>query len=728
MVEIEAARKSMRDYLQEYGTLQEKKLAIAQEYAEKIAAAQTEGDKKSLQAERDKKISSLNANQLAGNIDWSVSFKGVGNVLKDVAIETLNKVKDYMKTDEFRALPSDQKKPYLDLKTNLEQETGANSVSPFNFKIWGTISEQVKQYQQSVMDMKKAQDEHTAAVLEYQNALNDLTNATDDTSKALAQKAVDAAKQDVDNTAAVQNDSEDRVNENKDNLKNSTEGAVNGLDNFKNALNNISSGSLYGFANGMTMLITSLSKGSNGIGKSLNELGGKIGGIIGAILQILDALGDDPNKFIDDLLQKLDQTISKIISDLPQIIITIVKDVANIVADVIGGIGSWFGLNIFGGADYSEYNAAKEKYTALLDVWGKLVDKKKEYLNESWGTEITKTAEEIKTLTDKSIAAYKEMGVARLNSGASAGSHSIGVRQRNGMSDEGWAQLREYTNKYGLNYDSIAGGRMTGLFDLTTEQIANLQETAPSFWAQLDSDTKTYLQNIIDAGDSMEETMKKVKEQLLGVSQDSFVDNWLKGLDKLKSGSASIIAEMTSDFGDQMRQQIVDNLIMSKYQTQLKAFYEKWYKGASDASSAGGATVTKQEYEAFMKEYESMTTAAVNDVKGIYDAFGWSYNSATTSGTSASTVNASQDSVDMLTGRATSIDFHAERIENNTITISADVAAIKAAALADSEAITEMRNLSLQAVGHLEKISKNTNELYDIKTSILNIERKITNI
>ena len=35
---------------------------------------------------------------------------------------------------------------------------------------------------------------------------------------------------------------------------------------------------VYGFANGMSKLITSLGKGSDGIGKSLNELGGKIGG------------------------------------------------------------------------------------------------------------------------------------------------------------------------------------------------------------------------------------------------------------------------------------------------------------------------------------------------------------------------------------------------------------------------------------------------------------------
>lgn len=67
----------------------------------------------------------------------------------------------------------------------------------------------------------------------------------------------------------------------------------------------------------MTKLITSLSKGSDGIGKSLGELGGKVGGIVGAILQILDALGDDPRGFINDLMGRVGDAINNVVADLP---------------------------------------------------------------------------------------------------------------------------------------------------------------------------------------------------------------------------------------------------------------------------------------------------------------------------------------------------------------------------------------------------------------------------
>ena len=40
-----AEAEAMRDYLKEYGTFQQQKLAIAEEYAEKIRNAQSEGER-----------------------------------------------------------------------------------------------------------------------------------------------------------------------------------------------------------------------------------------------------------------------------------------------------------------------------------------------------------------------------------------------------------------------------------------------------------------------------------------------------------------------------------------------------------------------------------------------------------------------------------------------------------------------------------------------------------
>lgn len=268
--------------------------------------------------QRDTAMSQVDAKSLALDIDWGTTFEGVGNVLKDVAKETLGKVETYMKTAEFKALSAENKKTYTDLQAKLKQETGAESTSPFNFKIWGTISKNVTAYQESVRNLQNKTDAHTRAVDELEKAQANLAAATDDTSKEIAQKAVDIAQGKVDATATEQTEAQDESNKARQTLTDNTNAAAQGIQNFTNYLNEMSNGSLYGFANGMSKLITSLGKGSDGIGKSLNELGGKIGGIIGAILQIIDALGDDPKGFIDDLLNKIADCVEKLLRICPK--------------------------------------------------------------------------------------------------------------------------------------------------------------------------------------------------------------------------------------------------------------------------------------------------------------------------------------------------------------------------------------------------------------------------
>lgn len=52
-------QQAMRDYLKEYGEYQEKRLAITEDYAERIKNAQNDGERKTLEAERDKTLADL---------------------------------------------------------------------------------------------------------------------------------------------------------------------------------------------------------------------------------------------------------------------------------------------------------------------------------------------------------------------------------------------------------------------------------------------------------------------------------------------------------------------------------------------------------------------------------------------------------------------------------------------------------------------------------------------
>lgn len=71
----------------------------------------------------------------------------------------------------------------------------------------------------------------------------------------------------------------------------------------------------------------------------------------------------------------------------------------------------------------------------------------------SYGPEAAKAGDEAIEIANKSIESYKILGRERLQSGASAGSHSIGVRIRNSMSQELWDQWDEFAKSIGKDPD-----------------------------------------------------------------------------------------------------------------------------------------------------------------------------------------------------------------------------------------------------------------------------------
>ncbi len=65
---------AMRDYLKEYGTFQQQKLAIAEEYAEKIRKAQSQGERLTLEKQRDAAVHKVDMESLTQKIDWGAAF------------------------------------------------------------------------------------------------------------------------------------------------------------------------------------------------------------------------------------------------------------------------------------------------------------------------------------------------------------------------------------------------------------------------------------------------------------------------------------------------------------------------------------------------------------------------------------------------------------------------------------------------------------------------------
>lgn len=629
---------AMTDYLKEYGTIQEQKYAIAKEYAEKIKEANegagTAEEKKwkvkALEKQRDAAMGQADAKSLAMNIDWGATFDGVGNVLKDVARETLGKVEEYMKTAEFKALSAENKKTYTDLQAKLKQETGGESTSAFNFKIWDTIAENVRTYQESVRTLRDKTDAHTQAVAELERAQQKLAEATDDASKEMAQKAVDIAQGKVETTAASQTEAEEASDKARKTLTDNTNAAAQGIKNFTNYLSEMSNGSLYGFANGMTKLITSLSKGSDGIGKSLGELGGKVGGIVGAILQILDALGDDPRGFINNLMGRVGDAINNVVADLPMIVVDVVKDVGNILAGLVSGIGSWFGAgNIFGlNGNQKEVKKTIETLTMRTELLQNAIEDLTDVMEKSYGQKATDAYEQARRNQQETNANYLEMAHAQArywNKHKSWGHYWKGftgdqtewIKQnvKGDFNGSIWSLSPEEMKKLLGNVDIAESIKNTGKGGYGAKVLDKLQDYAAQ------------------AG-KLEELTDSWRETVTQISFESMKDSFMSNLMDMKKGSKDFAEGFATDMQKALLSYSMEDLVNGK----LKKLYDDWAKTISEKNGE----LTEKDIEDFNRRYDEIVAEGLKrrdewaKVTGYEDASGTS-QSAKAGGFSAMT-------------------------------------------------------------------------------------------
>ena len=629
---------AMTDYLKEYGTIQEQKYAIAKEYAEKIKEANegagTAEEKKwkvkALEKQRDAAMGQADAKSLAMNIDWGATFDGVGNVLKDVARETLGKVEEYMKTAEFKALSAENKKTYTDLQAKLKQETGGESTSAFNFKIWDTIAENVRTYQESVRTLREKTDAHTQAVAELERAQQKLAEATDDASKEMAQKAVDIAQGKVETTAASQTEAEEASDKARKTLTDNTNAAAQGIKNFTNYLSEMSNGSLYGFANGMTKLITSLSKGSDGIGKSLGELGGKVGGIVGAILQILDALGDDPRGFIDNLMGRVSDAINNVVADLPMIVVDVVKDVGNILAGLVSGIGSWFGAgNIFGlNGNQKEVKKTIETLTMRTELLQNAIEDLTDVMEKSYGQKATDAYEQARRNQNQINANYLEMAHAQArywNKHKSWGHYWKGftgdqtewIKQnvKGDFNGSIWSLSPEEMKKLLGNVGIAEYIKNTGKGGYGAKVLDKLQDYAAQ------------------AG-KLEELTDSWRETVTQISFESMKDSFMSNLMDMKKGSKDFAEGFATDMQKALLSYSMEDLVNGK----LKKLYDDWAKTISEKNGE----LTEKDIEDFNRRYDEIVAEGLKrrdewaKVTGYEDASGTS-QSAKAGGFSAMT-------------------------------------------------------------------------------------------
>ena len=694
---LSAELQAMSDYLQQYGTLQEQKYAIATLYAQKIKDVQDSGDSEetkrwriaALQREQASQISNANAKSLSMGIDWSATFQGVGNILKDVAKATLQKVEDYIKTDEFKALSATDKKTYTDLREQLRLETGGKSTSVFNFRIWGDINKEAKLYQDAVKNLREKTDAHSAAVRQLEEANKNLANATTDDATKIAQTRVDLAKANVADTGKAMQDAQQEVDETSSNLSTSVSKAANGISNFTNYLNEMSNGSLYNFANGITKLVTSLFKGSDGIGKALSEIGGKAGGIVGAILQILDAMGDTPTEFIDTMMEKLIDSINSIIEQLPYLIISLFKDAGDVIMNLVSGIAHWFKIDDLFGLEGNSKEVAKT-IESLTDR-NKLLQNSIDSLNKTIkddnifkSNEAYEQAKKNQTETNNNL-----LEIAKAQASYWKGHHSWNYYWEGLSSSQiAWAQKNVNSN---FNGD---------IWSLTPEEMKKLLANVDIAEAirgtgegNFGKDVLEKLQAYAEQAEKIEEYTKQWQENIAKVSFDTMKDNFVSALMDMSKDAK----DFADDFTELMQRALLSVALQDLIDKDLK----QWYESYVTALSNGTLTELQKDYfkDALNEIYKKGTEIRDN----IADFTGYD-NYTQQSGDSGGFEAMSQDTAEELSGRFTMLQITAQNIHIDVLSLLNK--------MDTSIAISTVRNTLLQEVVTI--MNRSTSYLEDI--------------
>lgn len=306
------------------------------------------------------------------------------------------------------------------------------------------------------------------------------------------------------------------------------------------------------------------------------------------------------------------------------------------------------------------YEKAKDVYESYIDILDRVIEKQKELfeLNSKTGEQAYEKAKETVKLQED---ASRELGKQYLNSGASKGflgigsSASEGVKQKDGMS---WKAQEEAKKALGQSgYNKVMDGRMTGLFDLSAKQLADLQGKAPLFWAELHDDTRTYLEQIIACADELKQIEDDRKEGLTKIDFESFYSGFLDTLSDMDASSE----DFANSFEDYLKNAILSSLITNEYKTRIQALYDNW---ASYTKS--GEKLTEQEVEALRKEQEAISEEMLRKREELAKTFGWQSEAdkEQQSGKAGAFATITQDQGTKLEGLFTSVQGHVSNMDD----------------------------------------------------------------
>lgn len=291
------------------------------------------------------------------------------------------------------------------------------------------------------------------------------------------------------------------------------------------------------------------------------------------------------------------------------------------------------------GADYSSYNKAKAEYDNLTSIWDSLISKKTEYMNIHWGTEATEASKEAQEMLKAEIEQTKVIAQKRLNSGASAGSHSIKYRMWKGSykyNGQNWRDVAgEISSKYGVQFNG-----MEDMLNMNADTLSKIKKDYTGLWASMDSDFRDYLEKLIQYGEKADDMIEAVTEKLTGNKFSDLVSSWGDAMSTMANTSDSLV----DHFEDNLKKTILNSMIENIYGEKIKALLKKTqgYAENGDNIKDSGGNVVSEYTGAEYTDVKNTTDDLAKQIEATRDylkkVYGWSDNSSSSSRNSVKSI------------------------------------------------------------------------------------------
>lgn len=760
---------AMSEYLREYGSFQQKKLAIAKETAQKIAEVDAsevsdstkKWKKAQLRKEQQQREAGMSFEEISRGIDWNALFSGVGNLTKEMMTPMMEQLRAYIETDDYRNADAETQQKVTDLIQEMRRYVGTDqSVT------WQKLDEAIKQFTDSVAAYDRAVKAEEAAVKTRDEGKKKLASGeiTEEQYRELETKAQELG----DATAKAHESMEDfgaALNRTSDEVANFTSGlttalsnakawqgvegfggiqqSVGQIDQLKGTLDSI----LPQMGEGMAKTIGTTLSGT--MGSALGSIGGSLsgvlssglGGIIGIVAQIpklildlvhgiknfvtgiLDAITEIISlRWIDDLVVGILDAIGNLIDaifDLPENLFKvlesiIVNGIGGLLDTVLGRIGnilSFGALSSKGPSDWFTNSNEKEvaetidRLTKRNELLEQAIEDLTDEMKTARGAIAIRISDDAEKLQRETIDNYK--GIAQAQAGYHSAHHSFNYYWR-GYSQE---QIDRLSAQMGRKWNG-------DIWNLSPEEMKMLRSNV-DMWKMLQDTGKggyggrvaEKLDKYIEQAGKLKEITDALYENLTTTTKDNVFDDFLNSLYSLADGSEKVFDEIAENWQEMVNKMAVNNLVGAKFQKNLETWYENLAK-LNKARTSG--EITDAEYrkrlDALKQEYEDYVKSARNDIEqlrneGIIKETDKT-GGTTQSGKSGAFMTMSQDQGTKLEGLFVSGQMHWASIDDRVEDITVRMS---------------------DAQGHLKKIEDNTGSsaqsLKDIKEEMKKITR-----